>query len=534
MLNSYYVLRALAREWQESLRGQVVHSAWTQAAGELCVALSAAPQWRTLTFLTLGPLIGAFVKPGYGRARRNQRSVFRQLSRQEIIHIRIVEGERILQIDTTGNLRLEAYLFGPRANIFLMDAEGLPVGRFRTRLKGPPPAPRPADMPDSPQQFLERWEMRRNVSAVKALSAVMPYFDRMIAAEALHRSGLEPTETLNSEGVLRLYKTACELHRCLLDPSPRIYRNPLALALCPMATCADSPAEEFADMDAAVRAYAQQAMAQRAFHQAYEPRRKALEAALGKAHRAVDRLRRQQNAEDRQSQHQRHGDLLMAAARQPPGANRIELPDLFQGGTRVQIPLNPALSSLENAEKYYEKARNARQHRKHLAARLAGEERRLEQLQANLRRLQAVRTMKELKTLARDSVPTAASGPGPGTPFRRYGLAPGYELWVGRNAKESELLTTRHARPFDLWLHARGVSGAHAVLRLPGRQDKPPGHLLEQAAEIAAWHSKARGSAIVPVIVTPRRYVRKAKGGAPGAMVVMREEEVLLVEPGLP
>ncbi|MDE2732008.1 MAG: NFACT RNA binding domain-containing protein [Bacteroidota bacterium] len=532
MLNSYYVLNALAREWQGSLSGRVVHNAWTQAAGELSVALSAAPQWCTLTFLTHGPLLGAFVKPGCGRARRNQRAVFRQLSGQEIIRVRIVEGERILQIDTTGNLRLEAYLFGPRANVFLMDADGTPVGRFRTRLKGSPPDPRPAAMPESPQQFLERWATRQGMSAVKALSAVMPFFDRTLAAEALHRSGVEPGETHSSEGALRLYEAASELHRCLLDPCPRIYRNPLALALCPMVTRADSPAEEFADTDTAVRAYAQQALAQRAFQEAYEPRRKALVAALGKAHRSVDRLRRLQMVEDRQSQ--RYGDLLMAAPPQPPGAGRMELADLFQGGTPVQIPLNPALSSLENAEKYYERARNARRHRKHLDARVAREERRLKQLQANLGRLQAVRTMKELKVLDRDLAPMRASASGPRTLFRRYDLDGGYELRVGRNAKESELLTTRHARPFDLWLHARGVSGAHAVLRLPGRQDKPPAHLVEQAAAIAAWHSKARGSAIAAVIVTPRKYVRKAKGGAPGAMVVMREMEVLLVEPGLP
>ena len=104
---------------------------------------------------------------------------------------------------------------------------------------------------------------------------------------------------------------------------------------------------------------------------------------------------------------------------------------------------------------------------------------------------------------------------------------------MGRSAKESEALTLRHARPFDLWLHARGVSGAHAVLRLPGRQSEPSSLLLKKAAAIAAWHSKARGSAMVPVIVTPRKFVRKAKG-APVGQVIVTREDVLIVEPGLP
>ena len=95
------------------------------------------------------------------------------------------------------------------------------------------------------------------------------------------------------------------------------------------------------------------------------------------------------------------------------------------------------------------------------------------------------------------------------------------------------MLTLRHARPFDLWFHARGVSGAHAVLRLPKRDAQPSSYLIEQAAAIAAWHSKARTSSIAPVIVTPKKYVRKVRGTPLGEVTVSREE-VVMVEPALP
>ena len=78
-----------------------------------------------------------------------------------------------------------------------------------------------------------------------------------------------------------------------------------------------------------------------------------------------------------------------------------------------------------------------------------------------------------------------------------------------------------------------GRSGSHAVLRLPSRDARPGKLLLERAAAIAAYFSKAQGSSLVPVVIVPRKYVRKPKGAAPGAVVVEREE-VLLVEPGLP
>ena len=82
-------------------------------------------------------------------------------------------------------------------------------------------------------------------------------------------------------------------------------------------------------------------------------------------------------------------------------------------------------------------------------------------------------------------------------------------------------------------MHARGVSGVHVVLRLPHRNAAPGTALIRQAASIAAWFSKARGSNLVPVMVTERKYVRKSKGAPPGAVTVERET-VLLVEPGLP
>ena len=120
-----------------------------------------------------------------------------------------------------------------------------------------------------------------------------------------------------------------------------------------------------------------------------------------------------------------------------------------------------------------------------------------------------------------------------GIPYRRFDLGDGYEVWVGRNAKQNDSLTLRDARPFDLWMHARGVAGSHAVLRVKGRNDSPPRPILEKAAAIAAWFSKARTHSMAPVMVTQRKYVRKLKKAAQGAVRVEREE-VIMIEPGLP
>ena len=82
-------------------------------------------------------------------------------------------------------------------------------------------------------------------------------------------------------------------------------------------------------------------------------------------------------------------------------------------------------------------------------------------------------------------------------------------------------------------MHARGVPGSHLVIRMKNNKNMPDAQLIEEAASFAAFHSKAKGSKLVPVIFTKRKYVRKPKGAAPGAVLVQKEE-VVIVEPKNP
>ena len=117
----------------------------------------------------------------------------------------------------------------------------------------------------------------------------------------------------------------------------------------------------------------------------------------------------------------------------------------------------------------------------------------------------------------------------PARPFRTYRSSGGLEIWVGRGAASNDTLTFHESSPHDVWLHARDAAGAHVVLRW-SRDEAPPARDLEEAAVLAAWHSKSRGSGLVPVDWTRRKYVRKARGGPPGLVLVQRSETIF-VEP---
>ena len=116
-------------------------------------------------------------------------------------------------------------------------------------------------------------------------------------------------------------------------------------------------------------------------------------------------------------------------------------------------------------------------------------------------------------------------------PYRAFVTEDGAMALVGRGAADNDRLTLRIARPHDLWLHARGVAGAHVVVPLTKGKSCSPETLVD-AATLAAHFSELRGEPVVDVLYTPRRFVRKRKGSPAGSVTLEREKVIgLRVEP---
>jgi len=146
--------------------------------------------------------------------------------------------------------------------------------------------------------------------------------------------------------------------------------------------------------------------------------------------------------------------------------------------------------------------------------------------------------MKELEQLKKENSklfkPTGeASEKGTAERFRKFFINDKFEIYAGKNATNNDELTTKFARQNDYWFHARGSSGSHVILRWDNSKEKPSKELIKLVASIAAFYSGAKNSKMVPVAYTLKKYVRKPKGAAVGA-VVIEKEDVVLVEPKLP
>jgi predicted ribosome quality control (RQC) complex YloA/Tae2 family protein len=107
----------------------------------------------------------------------------------------------------------------------------------------------------------------------------------------------------------------------------------------------------------------------------------------------------------------------------------------------------------------------------------------------------------------------------------------GFEIVIGRSARQNEEVTFRIGRPEDTWLHARGIHGAHVIVRSAGRE--VPERTLDEAASLAAYFSQSRGDAAVEIDLCRRALVRKVAAGPPG-LVTYRAERTLRAAPRPP
>ncbi|MFM7855154.1 MAG: NFACT RNA binding domain-containing protein, partial [Flammeovirgaceae bacterium] len=143
------------------------------------------------------------------------------------------------------------------------------------------------------------------------------------------------------------------------------------------------------------------------------------------------------------------------------------------------------------------------------------------------KKIRSVETSQDIK-LVRKSNENGRIKNEPPLPYREFEFK-GFKIWLGKNAEANDELTLKHSYKEDLWLHAKDVAGSHVLIK--HQANKPfPKDVIERAAQLAAFYSKRKNDSLCPVTVTPKKFVRKRKGDAAGAVVVEREE-VVMVEP---
>ena len=570
MATHYLTLAALSRELNPLLRSSTIQEIFTQNKNELIISAgrsdagtlestgpsvarsstgdeSPADLWLHISVdPKLNYLFAA--KPG-NRAKRNSVDLFKLILGFTIESIAVRPFDRTLTIALRNNRFIVIQLYGSAAsNIYLTDETAKILDAFKNRktLVGTAliiggerfdPA-----ILDDPQRFRDAMKQKASKTALAALKAVLPPLGPIFASELLHRSGITEhtlvTELRDSD--LDLLYT--ETRGIFAAPNEaRIYSpadEPKILSVIPLRHLPEAGVENFPGANEAVRRFVMKTSRSRTFEDERAGLEGAIRSDLERSRRSLEMVETHLTAAGRGDEYERLGKLILGnISRIGKGTRRINLANPASGEETVS--LDPALTPARNAEEYFHKARKARLALKASGTRAVSLRKKVALLESMLLNLDRCRTPEQLSefrteyTRTLKNVESREKNPQEEhLPFRIFEIAGGFQVLVGKSSANNDLLTSKYAKPNDLWFHARGASGSHTVLKV-ARGREVPREAIRAAASIAAYYSKMRNASNVPVAYCERKYVRKPKG-APSGTVSLEREQIIFVQPRLP
>jgi len=558
MISNYYTLRLLATVLDNVLRGSEIEEVFCQTKNELLISFRADGEHRCLTVSCEPSMNYAFLRSQINRAKKNSVDVFRILWGRTIREVSIQPADRELVIHCSGDVRLLIRMFGSKANVLLIDDQYAVMDSFLNakELRG-------TLLSDGGEARSQRKWTRadfqaqlRSIGTIllpAALKKLLPLFNTTLIREACHRSGVNEHKVVaevSEEGIEKLF-ASCEtiLKEFEESPKARIYSPsglPPTLSIISLEHLGDANVEMFDSIHDAIRVFVGKSRKQKSLLQEKESLLHFLTQGTERAERTLQKMEQETEALQRAMQYERLGKLLMANLMElQKGMKEVELEDVFSRDRAMAlIKLDQKLTPAQNAEHYFNKAKKARAGAKEKLEHQEDVRERWETMRELLDRVSDVQTYdqlaeltansgEQLKKLGYKGLPGEAREKREVAPFRIFTVTGGFQVWVGKNSENNDLLTLKYARPNDLWFHARGSSGSHVVLRTGTGKGEPSRRALEETAGIAAFYSKMKNAKNVPVAMTERKYVRKPRG-APAGTVTIEREKLLFVNPKLP
>lgn len=256
---------------------------------------------------------------------------------------------------------------------------------------------------------------------------------------------------------------------------------------------------------------------------------------LNKLKLKMKKLQKDFEQAERLDTFQLYGELLMANAYAiEKGLSEVELVNYYDEtqGTIV-IPLDSRKTATQNAQSYYNRYTKAKtallkieQQFEITKEDIDYFELLLQQvMQASPTDIEEIREELMEQGLLKMRASKKKKKPVKPTP-EKYIASDGTEISVGKNNKQNDYVTFKLAKKSDTWLHTKDIPGSHVVIH----SDKPSEIALSEAANLAAYYSKARESSSVPVDYTVVKQVKKPNGSKPG-FVIYFEQTTLFVTP---
>lgn len=218
------------------------------------------------------------------------------------------------------------------------------------------------------------------------------------------------------------------------------------------------------------------------------------------------------------------------------GMEEVELDNFYDNNSKIRVSLNKNLTPSENAQKYFKKYNKLKNASEEISKQIKINLEESEYLENSLLAIENCDNDKDLKEIREEliregyikSYRMPKKDIKPNAQYLKYMSSGGNLIMVGKNNKQNDYLTLRLADNEDLWFHTKNIPGSHVVLKCAGK--KVLDEEILEAATLAAYYSKAKMSANVPVDYTIKKHVKKPSGAKPG-MVIYETNKTAYVTP---
>mgnify|MGYP001115932576 FL=1 len=354
----------------------------------------------------------------------------------------------------------------------------------------------------------------------------------VFAQELCFRAGLDgdaSAASLSESDAQKLYDVFqnAVTHIQIGDFTPNIvyeHGSPVEFSVLPLTMYQDEERKNETSVSSMLERYYAQRNSISRIRQKSADLRRIVQTALERNVKKYDLQLRQIKDTEKREKYRVYGELLNTYGYQAsPGDKSITARNYYTDED-IEIPLDPTITPLENAKKYFEKYNKMKRTYEALSTLTLEVKEEIEHLESISASLDIAAAEEDLVQIREELVQSGYIRRKGGDkkikitsrPFH-YISSDGYHIYVGKNNFQNDELTFRFASGNDWWFHAKGIPGSHVIVKTKG--EPLPDRTFEEAAKLAAYYSRARGQEKAEIDYTEKKNIKKPNGGKPGFVI---------------
>lgn len=364
----------------------------------------------------------------------------------------------------------------------------------------------------------------------------------ILAQEICYRAGVDadlPAGVLSKEQLSALQKAFAFLAESITEQRflPHIVydgqETPIEFGVLPFTIYEENPKEEFAGISEVLYTYYAKKSARTRIRQKSADLHRIVSTALERNVKKYDLQCRQLKDTEKREKYKVYGELLHTYGYGvEPQAKSTTVVNYYTN-EEITIPLDPDLTAMENAAKYFDKYGKLKRTYEALTEFVKETKAEIDHLESVMNALEIAEKEADLAQIKEELIQSGyirykgsrKKEKMTSRPFH-FISSDGFDMYVGRNNFQNEEITFQLAQGNDWWFHAKGMPGSHVIVKSGGKE--MPDRTFEEAGKLAAHFSKAKGQDKVEVDYVERKHVKKPGGGKPGFVVYYTNYSLLI------